>query len=81
MIWIIVSLIVLTFVIALAVGLHGTDAGDMFMTGVVGFLLVAGIGFFLYIWWDFASDKKALCDSGQVSACIEYNRLINANRR
>lgn len=81
MIWIIVALIVLTFVIALAVGLHDTDAGDVFMAGVVVFLLVAGVGFFLYIWWDFTLDRRAQCDSGKVSACIEYNRLINSNRR
>lgn len=81
MIWIIVALIVLTIVIALAVGLYGTEAGDMFITAVAGFLLVAGIGFFLYLWYDFTLDRRAQCDNGKVSACIEYNRLINSNRR
>lgn len=81
MIWIIIALIVLTVVIALAIGLYGTEAGDMFITVVAGFLLVAGIGFFLYLWWDMASDAKTLCDRGRPSACIEYNRLINSNRR
>lgn len=43
--------------------------------------LIIGIVFFVYFYINYAYDRRTECSNGDLAACVEYNYIINHNRR